>query len=425
MRTPRLPWRTRPGSSPPFPGSRRVVALAAVTVLVAGILEFRYSVAPSVTQAQESRTRTAAQARAKSEAPPKIGDDIRINPTGFTSSRTCGRCHVDIYNSWKNSLHAFSISDPVFDTAYMLAMKEAGDAARRLCLRCHAPLTMSNGDYELSQAVTAEGVTCDFCHTVTAVNLENRQKPYTLKPGLVKRSILRKAASPKHDVAFSELHGKAEFCGGCHTYIAANGTPVMTTYDEWREGPYADEGKPCQHCHMALGAGRVVSQDIKETGPQIHLHRLIHDADQLRSALKVEIVEAVRRDGVLRVTVSVENVGSGHKVPTGIPSREVRLVVNVDVGGRTLMQERSYRRVLADKDGRVLEQDHQFFLHAASVVSDNRIAPREKRFERFTFSVPRSGRPKVDAKLTYKYAPLLLLPKPMSIELSHAERYAR
>jgi len=416
MRTPQLPGKTRPDSAPPFPTLRRALALAAVTVLGAAILELPYSVTHAA-QAQESSTRTAPTARAK------IGDDIQINRTGFTSSRICGRCHVDIYNSWKNSLHAFSISDPVFDTAYMLATKEAGDAARKLCLRCHAPLTLSNGDYQLTQAVTAEGVTCDFCHTVTGVQLDDHRKPYTLQPGIVKRSILRHASSPKHDVAFSELHGKAEFCGGCHNYIAPNGTPIMTTYDEWREGPYAAEGKPCQHCHMALGAGRVVSRDIKETGPEIHLHRLIHDSDQLRSALKVEIVETVRQGRDLRVTVSVKNVGSGHKVPTGIPSREILLVVNVDAGGYTLKQERRYRRVLADKDGAELERDHQFFLHAASVVSDNRIAPREERLERFTFSVPKSGNFKVEADLTYQYAPLLLEPRPMVVRLGHAERY--
>jgi len=418
MRTPQLPLRTQPGSAPPFHVWRRVLALAAATVLAAGIFELLHSVAHAAPQ--DSAPPTSAQRKGGA----KIGDDVRINRTGFTSARVCGRCHVDIYSSWKNSLHAFSLSDPVFDTAYMLATKEAGDAARKLCLRCHAPLTMSNGDYELRQAVTAEGVTCDFCHTVTAVQLDDSRRPYVLQPGLVKRSILRHASSPKHDVAFSELHGKAEFCGGCHNYVAPNGTPIMTTYDEWREGPYAAEGKPCQHCHMALGAGRVVSRDIKETGPdEIHLHRLIHDSDQLRSALKVEIVEAVRRGQELRVTATVKNVGSGHKVPTGIPSREINLVVSVDVGGRTQKQERRYRRVLADKDGVELKRDHQFFLHAASVVSDNRIAPREERFERFKFWVPKSGKFKVEAELTYQYAPLLLEPRPMVVRLHHAERY--
>ena len=35
-----------------------------------------------------------------------------ISAEGYTSSRVCGECHVDIYNSWKKSLHAFAIADP-------------------------------------------------------------------------------------------------------------------------------------------------------------------------------------------------------------------------------------------------------------------------------------------------------------------------
>jgi hypothetical protein len=90
---------------------------------------------------------------------------VEINPTGYTSARVCGTCHVDIYNSWKNSLHAFSLSDPIFDAAYMQAIKEQGAEAKRVCLRCHAPMTLANADYDLELGVTREGVSCDFCHT--------------------------------------------------------------------------------------------------------------------------------------------------------------------------------------------------------------------------------------------------------------------
>lgn len=425
MRGPQFPCRKASDSRPP---SSRVIRLAVLLLVLAlsaaGALEIRDSwLSPSAIQAQE----TTLQKSAPPPSPPetdrkKIGEEVQINPDGYTSARVCGRCHVDIYNSWKNSMHAFSLADPIFDVAYMQALKEAGDTARRLCLRCHAPLTMANGDYDLRLGVTNEGVSCDFCHTVTDVQLENPQRPYVLKPGLVKRSVLRNAASPKHDVAYSALHAKSEFCGACHNYIAPNGTPVMTTYDEWRNGPYPAEGIQCQNCHMVLSAGKVVTQDIKESGPEIHLHDLIHDTNQLRGALDVEIVEAVRRERELRVTVVVKNVGSGHMVPTGIPSREIHLIVTVEVGGHTLRQDRRYRKVLADKNNRHLERDHEALLYAAQVVSDNRIAPREKRFERFTFSVPKSGKLNLDATLTYIYSPLLLQQKRMNIKLDHAAK---
>ena len=50
--------------------------------------------------------------------------ETEISTTGFTSARVCGECHVGIYDSWKNSLHGFSVTDPIFDTAFMQASKK-------------------------------------------------------------------------------------------------------------------------------------------------------------------------------------------------------------------------------------------------------------------------------------------------------------
>ena len=348
----------------------------------------------------------------------------QINAQGYTSAMVCGSCHVDIYDSWKKSLHAFSLTDPVFDAAFMFAIRDAGDEARRLCLRCHAPLTIANGDFELREGVTREGVTCDFCHTVVAVHLDNSEKPFSLEPGVVKRSVLRNAASPAHQVAYSQLHETAEFCGACHNYVAPNGARIMTTYDEWRAGPYAREGKPCQDCHMVRRVGQVVSADVKEgSGKHIHLHDLIHDTDQLRSALTAQVLSATRTGENLAVEVAVENIGSGHMVPTGVPSREVVLTVEVESGRRLATQERRYHKVVVDKDGTVLRRDFEALLRGAAVIADNRIAPREKRVERFIFAVPDRGPLKVRATLSYEYAPVILDQREINIELTKVERY--
>jgi hypothetical protein len=346
---------------------------------------------------------------------------VEINPTGYTSARVCGTCHVDIYNSWKNSLHAFSLSDPIFDAAYMQAIKEQGAEAKRACLRCHAPMTLANADYDLELGVTREGVSCDFCHTVTAVHLDDSEKPYTTEPGLVKRSVLRRAASPKHEVAYSELHASAEFCGGCHNFVNSHGVQVMSTYDEWRRGPYPDEGTQCQNCHMVLSTGKVVSEEVKSGGNQIHLHSLIHDSRQLQSALTVEINRAERTSRGFEVDVMVTNVGSGHMVPTGMPSREIVLSLTVESGKRKWTDERRYRKAVADGKGRTLVQDYEILLHGAHIVSDNRIAPREERLERFHFVVP-EGSMTVTATISYEYNPLLLQQRKMAIELGRTER---
>ncbi len=358
-----------------------------------------------------------------SAAQPHQSAATLINPTGYTSSKVCGTCHVDIYNSWKNSLHAFSLSDPAFDAAYMQAVREGGEEASRLCLRCHAPLTLSNHDYQLKKSITREGVSCDFCHTLTAVHLDQPTQPFSMEPGLAKRSVLRKAASPVHAVVFSELHQSADLCGGCHNFKLPDGTLLMGTYDEWKQGPYARRGVPCQDCHMVRRAGKVVPPEIRPVeSDEIHFHDLIHDSDQLRSALKASVISAERAPGGLVVRVQVENVGSGHMVPTGIPSREIVLTVTAQADGKVESQERRYRKVVADRDGQVLSRDFEILLRGARIVSDNRIAPREKRIESFFLPTPEGRTVRVTATLSYHYAPLILDQREINIELATAER---
>ncbi len=369
------------------------------------------AVAGSSAPTQTPRPAPASSDRLKGE----------INPDGYTDSRVCGGCHVDIYASWKKSMHAFSLSDPIFDAAFMQALKLAGDDAKHICLRCHAPLTQSNADYDLEQGITREGVTCDFCHTVTAVHLDGRSKPFSVAPGLTKRSVLKNVESPAHKVAYSELHGTAAFCGGCHTYVTPAGLVLMSTYDEWRLGPYAQEGVQCQSCHMVLSPGRVVRADFKKGDTSFHLHDLIHDTGQLRGALAVHIVRAQRSARGLEVEVEVENVGSGHCVPTGIPTRQVVLSVEAESGNRQLTQERRYRKVVGDEKGRVLTTDAEAMLLGASVLDDNRIKPRERRRERFVFALP-PGQATVRARLTYVYSPMVLKTQELKIQLTEAER---
>ncbi len=349
----------------------------------------------------------------------------KINPTGYTSARVCGECHSDIYNSWKNSLHAFSLVDPIFDTAFMQSIKEGGEEARRKCLSCHAPMTMFNGDYYLSQEVSREGVSCDFCHTVTAVHLDSREKRFSAEPGLVKRGVIKKAASPAHKTAFSDLHSKSEFCGGCHNYLAKSGIDIMSTYQEWLDGPYSREGVQCQDCHMILSEGKVVIEGLNSRTDGIHLHSLIHDSNQKRSALRLEIARVDRRPGELEVEVRVENVGSGHMVPTGLPTREIVLEVVVETGTHSIQRERRYRKVVGDEKGQPLNADYAVLLYGAKILNDNRIAPREVRTERFRFPVRESEGVTVRAELSYLYSPFIVGAKTMDIKLGQVKRFVK
>ena len=50
------------------------------------------------------------------------------------SAKDCGACHVDNYNEWKQSIHAYAIDDLQYIN------ETAKPNAPYVCINCHAPL---------------------------------------------------------------------------------------------------------------------------------------------------------------------------------------------------------------------------------------------------------------------------------------------
>ena len=351
-----------------------------------------------------------------------------LNPKGYTSSEVCAKCHEDIHTTWKNSLHALSLSDPVFDAAYWEAIKLSKGAARPLCLKCHAPTTRLTKDYDQRSPITEEGVTCDFCHTIRAADPLASGEPFTMRPGLTKWGPLRDADSPVHKTEYSVTHTMSQLCGGCHDYRVRSGALLMSTYSEWLAGPYPRLGMHCQTCHMPMGEGRVVRPEVKATERPINLHNIQggHSADQIRKAARVEVREIQRSDAGYNVVVAVENVGSGHMIPTGIPTRQLELVVQLR-RGQTLIAEQQtvFRKVVVDEKGNELHTDAEVLLRGVAIRSDNRIPPKGIQVARFFF--PYSGSPDfvVEAKLYYRYPVALAKPEAITLEMANASRSAQ
>ena len=309
-------------------------------------------------------------------------EEIQIQKQGYTSSLVCGQCHEAIYSKWKNSMHAMSYTDPIFELGYLRALNGIGEEARTICLNCHAPAVRYNQDVRLKDPVTREGVTCDFCHTIKGVDLDNKENAYIMDVGDVKRSTLKKAESPAHKVEHSELHAKSEFCAGCHDMKAENGLMIMGTYTEWKETSYAREGVQCQGCHMPVIEGKIVKSDIKESRDWINLHDLQggHSVSQLAKAMKVEILDVISAPQGVNIKVGITNAGSGHFVPTGHPSRQLvlKLLVRDQKGQIVHQDEKIFKKTLVDKNGKELKYKHEF-LKAQKVLTDNRIPPGKKQ----------------------------------------------
>jgi nitrate/TMAO reductase-like tetraheme cytochrome c subunit len=345
-----------------------------------------------------------------------------IKPGVFTSSETCAECHEQIHSLWRHSMHGMSFSDPIFQVSYMRAYFEVGREASETCLRCHAPAAALTGDLEMQDPISREGITCDFCHSVAAVDLDRRLKPYVLRLDGVKRGPLGDAKSPVHAVAKSPLHRSAEFCAGCHEYSNSRGLLVLSTYSEWKASSYAKEGKTCQNCHMPLIPGSTVRAGLGVERREINLHNISggHSSERVKRAAAARVLRVDResRDrGV--VEVEVANVGSGHAIPTGLPTRKLVLRVLLSVDGKLVRSfERTYQRVLLDAEGNRIVDDHRTILDAHTLLDDNRLLPGERRVETFKATIPTRGALSAEMHLDYLYEPELVQRQKMSISIA-------
>src|SRR6185436_4184801 len=90
----------------------------------------------------------------------------------YTSAEECKTCHPSIYKYWSESTHAKAVQGELFPVTLGRALELSKDQARtkKECVGCHSPTTLVTSDFGLQQAVSRQGVTCDFCHTVKDVD---------------------------------------------------------------------------------------------------------------------------------------------------------------------------------------------------------------------------------------------------------------
>ncbi|HVP36136.1 MAG TPA: multiheme c-type cytochrome [Terriglobales bacterium] len=344
------------------------------------------------------------------------------NPV-FSPSQECWTCHKNIYKDWSNSMHAKAVEDPVFKSDYLHALDEQGEKVRGYCLNCHSPVTRYTGDVYLKNQISVEGINCDFCHSVQSIDLENSKNPFMVNPGSTEYGPYQNASSPAHQTEYSELHTQSEFCAGCHQLKNGNEVLVLGTYSEWKQSPYPDQGTECQNCHMPKVPGMpIVDPKVKKSQLDMTSHLFLgghseinlQHAATLRTELKVERGKAL-------VTVFVTNAESGHKLPTGIPARKIVLQVRLlnKKGELISQQEKVYQKILLGQNDEVLTESYKMILDGASISSDNRIAPKETRQERFEFNLAPGTKPfSVEAALRYQYPVPVLTTGLMEVEMA-------
>lgn len=281
-----------------------------------------------------------------------------------------------------------------------------------------------------------EGVACTLCHQITATGLGSFQSfggNFVLGD---QRQIFGPHMNPNEQpmrmfvnyVPTAAQHvQKSSFCASCHTVITraldANGKVVgpefleQAPYLEWRASAYTDEGAPgaraasCQSCHVPVvdddktpintviatapqglmprsPLGRhtfvggnaqvlgVLSDNVAWSGTDATAAELATQAARakasLESAVKVTIARSQRSGEQVEVVVRVENQ-TGHKFPTGYPSRRAWLHVKMSAGGGVAFESGradAYGRIV-DRGGAPIDAFNAKLVHRDVVDAEN------------------------------------------------------
>jgi hypothetical protein len=237
--------------------------------------------------------------------------------------------------------------------------------------------------------LAGDGVSCSVCHQIANERLGTRESfnggfvirptptpgprtifgPFRVDAG--RTAIMRSATG---FVQAESLHIKqSEVCATCHTLITeaygpagevVGSLPEQMNYQEWQHSAFNREQRSCQSCHMPAAPGPVrvssVLGDARDTlarhvfvGGNAYMVRLLnrYRAELGVTALPAELEATAtatirqlrhetatltlssptRSSGTLEFDVDIRNL-TGHKLPTGYPSRRVWLHVTVRNG---------------------------------------------------------------------------------------------
>jgi hypothetical protein len=318
------------------------------------------SAGSSAKVANGSAATTVATASAPPDARPGNGKPVVAKP-----STRCAECHGKMAEEWRGSVHAQSGRSKLYQ-----ALAAAAPDGGAICAGCHTPLVpLAGGDLPAAK----EGVTCDVCHTIKDVAIDQPPPRFELAVfDMVKYGPLCDAKDHYfHRMGCSKLHEKAELCGGCHLRVA-DGVPLYTTYQEWKESTYRDEGWQCQDCHMPGVKAPVAEGEKPREG--VPDHGFFGGGDLRKDAVKLDLTSR-ELDGGVMIDAVIANY-AGHDLPTGFPGKRavLRAVAYDRAGKEVARDEITYGRRLVDARGAPTA-----YAGAVRVASDDRLKPKEIR----------------------------------------------
>lgn len=422
---------------------------------------------------------------------------------GVRGSEACGMCHRE-YPEWQADAHSQSATNVRFMSVYT-GTNAHGDPGQRVtfdsegiplppdpdepfygpgfrldnssssgnCATCHTPLVSKSPNTEncawsgchtditierangviarnayASSPRGAEGITCEFCHKIGEVYIDEETNiPLPDMPGILSYRLYRPFNEdqqvffgPLVDVqrqdSYSPLISSSEFCAGCHYGVfggvvgmerVSDGTEIYTSYSEWQASPYNDPetGTTCQGCHMPISSENwfVFPEKGGLTRDYLPLHthtmRGIKDIEFMQNAVTMETV-ANRVGEQIEIEVSITNDNVGHHIPTDVPIRSMMLVIEVvDSEGTELglltgsvnpdfageysgVPGKTFAKVLQDE--LTGESPTVAFWRPVTIVEDTRIPAMETDTTTYSFLAPDNKDVTVNVQLIFRRA---------------------
>ncbi len=333
-------------------------------------------------------------------------------------------------NSWRSTMMGNAAKDPFWQAmvqAESMAHPEYLSFIQDRCTSCHMPLgyEQAHADGADSYSIVdgkkdplaMDGVSCTLCHQIMADNLgtsESFSGGFEISPIRVTFGPYRSPLMQpmKNMTGFEPVFGahieESALCGTCHTlftpYLDNQGQvagefPEQTPFLEWLASDYPASGKSCQSCHIPaldeaikisslpmnaqprqpyflhhfVGGNTFMLNVLKANGVElgvtadaVHFDRSIERTrTQLRNGTAALSGTAEVKNDAVSAVITVENL-TGHKIPSGFPSRRLWLHVTIkDKDGHTVYEAGAW-----DANGEIIGTDPFYERHHQKITHD-------------------------------------------------------
>jgi hypothetical protein len=269
---------------------------------------------------------------------------------GTLSAKECAACHQEFYAEWQTTMHSKAWKEPYFQTDWKF------DGSQHSCRLCHTPLDRQQPEKVLGYRDTDkwdpivednpdfdpklqhEGVTCAACHyrdgKIVGV-IGNTNAPHPVK----KLDDANQVCVRCHIVEGDKWDTFFRFppCGTVAEIESSRSQSLnkKTVKGSTGEHLVSDSSSlGCVECHMPLLKRALVKGgEVRET--RQHLWRGGHDPEMVKKALSIKFTELdlvnknLSSNSKRQFTLTIENTGAAHYVPTGTPDRHLTVQLRV------------------------------------------------------------------------------------------------